>query len=88
MRYLLLLLNLPLRSGEEWKRSRLAHNKQIMPSNIYSYTPGMNKVALQLMRNLKNGRNKQGYVENLGPLLSNFAMEGMALIFLLLLLKR
>lgn len=65
-----------IRGGEEWKKIRLAHNKQILPSNVYSYTPGINKIASRLMKNFKHCRNEQGYVSDVGRFVSNFAMEG------------
>jgi len=55
---------------------RSAHNQQIKPANIFSYAPGMNKVTNRLMKNLESSKSQQGYVENIGSFLSNWAMEG------------
>ena len=80
----LLLCNVPnfmitfyiCRTREEWKVHRSAHNQQIKPANIFSYAPGMNKVTNRLMKNLESSKSQQGYVENIGSFLSNWAMEG------------
>ena len=62
--------------GKEWKDMRVLHHKQILPANVHSYSPGINRVTDRLLKTLESSRNEDGYVEDVFPHLLNWTMEG------------
>ena len=59
--------NTSFRSGEAWRQQRSALGKLIMPSNVYGYTPGFNKITAHLISNLLASKNDDGYVQDIVP---------------------
>ena len=55
---------------------RVLHHKQILPANVHSYSPGINRVTDRLLKTLESSRNEDGYVEDIYPHLLNWTMEG------------
>lgn len=69
------------RDGKEWKDKRSLHQKQIRPSNVHGYSPGIIRTTDRFLHVLESSRNKEGYVEDLHPLVVNWTMEGMQLSY-------
>ena len=44
------------RSGEAWKKARSAVNQQSKPSNVQTYTPGLNAVVSRFTEHLRSSR--------------------------------
>lgn len=65
------------RSGEDWKKGRSAINKQIKPSNVQSYTPGLNGVTTYFTDYLKSVRDENDRISDISMPLRKLLMESM-----------
>ena len=72
-----LSLTILYRSGERWKKRRDAISKQIKPSNVQSYAPGLNGVATYFTNYLKSVRDENKRISDICVPLRRLLMESM-----------
>ena len=63
------------RSGEKWKEGRSAINQQIKPSNVQTYTPGLNGVAARFTEHLKSMRDENNRINDVARPLRRLLVE-------------
>ena len=63
------------RSGEAWKKARDAVSQQIRPSNVQTYSPGLNGVASRFVEHLKSVRDKNDRISDVSRPLRRLLME-------------
>ncbi len=75
MLYIVLLY----REGEDWKRNRVAINKQVLPRTVNSYIEGLNPIYTRFSDHLRKIRSGDGLIEDFTSLSRKLAMEGMCM---------
>ena len=53
------------RLGEDWKQARRAINKQILPSNVQTYTAGLNDIVADFVEHMGSVRDAEGRVKDI-----------------------
>ena len=53
------------RSGQDWRRARSASNNQIKPSNVQTYTPGVNDVIASFVDYIGSARDEDGRISDI-----------------------
>ncbi|XP_064401044.1 1,25-dihydroxyvitamin D(3) 24-hydroxylase, mitochondrial-like [Halichondria panicea] len=61
--------------GEDWKRERVAANKQVLPRNVNSYIEGLNPIYTRFSDHLRKIRSENGLIEDFTPLAKKMTME-------------
>ena len=65
------------RSGEEWKKGRSVVSKQMMPSNVQRYTPGLNDVLARFTEHLKSTKDENDRISDITMPLRRLLVECM-----------
>ena len=53
------------RSGEDWKKARIASNNQIKPSNVQSYTLGVSNIVASFVDYVQSARDGDGRISDI-----------------------
>ena len=69
------------RSGEAWRKARKAVSQQIKPSNVQTYSPGLNGLARRFTEHLKSVRDENNRISDVSRPLRRLLVESEFTVF-------